>query len=255
MHKAQRRPPLSQNFLHDRQLVKRLVRQASICSQDTVIEIGPGNGIITSELLAVARQVIAVELDPTLVKQLAAKFADNLNFVLIHQNILHFSYPSTAFKVVSNLPFAIEGEIVHQILDLSNPPEDVHVVVIKEVAERWAGVMREGQFSLLHKPWFDLKITHHFSPRDFVPVPKIRSVMFRATKRTEPLVSKDRKQQYEAFIKAGFGGGRRIDQNLAQYFDTATLKRLGKTYNFSWNAQPSELSFSQWLQLFEETNE
>ncbi len=254
MYKIRRRPPLSQNFLHDRQLVKRLVRQASIASQDTVIEIGPGKGIITGELLAVARQVVAVEIDPELAKLLVAKFENHHNFVLFQEDILNFPYPMTKYKVVSNLPFAIEGEIVHELLDLSNPPEDMHVVVIKDVAERWVGAMKEGQFSLLHKPWFELKITHHFSLRDFVPIPKIRSVMFQAKKRAVPLVSDERKKKYAAFIKAGFGGGRRIDQNLVKYFDRAELKKLAKMYNFSFNAQPSNLSFPQWLKLFDEVN-
>ncbi len=107
MYKARRH--LSQNFLHNRQLVEKLVEKSSIGKKDTVIEVGPGQGIITLKLADKVRQVIAIEKDRQLTKNLLDKVPDNV--VLFNLDALKYPLPKSQYKVFSNFPFAVQGKL------------------------------------------------------------------------------------------------------------------------------------------------
>jgi 23S rRNA (adenine-N6)-dimethyltransferase len=249
-----RKKHLSQIFLKDNDLVTRLVKQSSINKNDTVLEIGPGKGIITNELIKRARKVIAVEKDPLLYKELVSKYKDCPTIDIYNTDILHFNLPTYPYKVFSNIPFALEGQIIRMLIDHPhNPPVDAYLVMRREVAERLAGVPKEGRFSILHKPWFELEIFHHFRREDFKPKPKVESSMLRFRKRKQPLIHESDKRLYELFIRQGFGGGRRIRQNLSLAFSFPQLKILSRNLGFKINNMPKDLTFEQWLKLFEST--
>lgn len=242
---------LSQVFLKDSELISSLLERSSIHSGDLVLEIGPGTGMITDQLIKRAGKVIAVEKDPQLFKQLQEKYAGDSRIELHCSNILNFRLPSKGdYKVFSNIPFAIEGVLVRRLLRAKNPPIDAYLVMRKEVAERMAGVPKKGQFSVLYKSWFDLEIFYRFGRDDFRPKPKVESAMLGIHKREEPLVDKEDFRLYELFIKQGFGGGRRIKQNLTPAFTLGQLKRLAKEHRFKLKDKPSDLSLEQWIALF-----
>lgn len=245
-----RRRRLSQNFLVNRQLVQKLVRNSSIGKADLVYEIGPGKGIITQQLAKVAWKVMAVELDPKLYRQLKEKFKDTPNVELHNKDFLKFEIYSKRYKVFSNIPFAIEGEIVRKLLKNKNPPLDTYLVMRREVAERMAGIPCEGEFSVLHKPFFELSITHRFRRSDFRPKPLVESVMFRAKKRKKPLLKPSEMRNFKVFVRQGFGGGRRLRQNLRPYFNGSQLHKAARQVGFHPNTRPSDLTFEQWLRLF-----
>lgn len=249
-YKKRRRPEYSQHFLRDRQLVKQLIGKSSIGKNDLVVEIGPGTGIITRELLRVAGNVMAVEIDPRMVQTLKQK-CDDPKLVLFEADFLQFPLPQGEYKVFANLPFATEGEIVRKLLDGASQPIEAHMIVIKDVGERWAGHRRESMFSVLRKPWFEIKVTHRFGRSDFMPKPKIDTVMMSVWKRNKPLVEMRLTREYQKFVKQGFGGGRRVDTNLRRFCSKIELNRLGRRLGFSEKAKPSDLSVKQWINLFE----
>lgn len=113
---------LSQNFLCNRQLVKQLIRDSSIGKNDTVLEIGAGQGIITQELLEASKQVLAIELDAKLLQDLRHKFMRIANLTLIQGNFLETPLPNQPYKVFSNIPFSITGEVIRKLLQSPNPP-------------------------------------------------------------------------------------------------------------------------------------
>jgi len=203
-------------------LVHQLVRQSSIGKNDLVIEVGPGKGIITAELLDVAKQVVAVELDQSLYQQLSRDFSNTPNLKLIHQDFLTWELPHEAYKVFANLPFDVEGLIVRKLLNDINPPQDSYLVVRKDVAERWSGISYRGQFSVCWRPWFRFAIVHKFHRRDFVPKPKVASVLLRIQQRDKPLLPWSQRKNYQSFIKRSFASARR----------------------------PTTLTLNQWLQLY-----
>lgn len=243
---------LSQVFLKDRGLVASLVERSSIDLDDVVVEIGPGRGIITDELLQVSGKVIAVEKDPVLYQELATRYANDPRMELHRADFLHFGLPRTPYKVFSNIPFALESQIIRMLIDHpQNPPSDAYLIMRREVAERLAGESRQGQFSILHRPWFELEIFHRFRRDDFKPKPKVESSMLRFRKREQPLIGPEDKRLYKLFIRQGFGGGRRLRQNLSSAFAPNQLRQLAREFRFRENDMPSQLHFEQWLGMFE----
>ena len=209
MYTHWRRPEFSQRFLHNRQLVHQLVRQSSIGKNDLVVEIGPGKGIITQELMTVADQVIAVELDKKLYQFLCQRFSAATNLHLVHQDFLTWPLPQAPYKVFANLPFDVEGLIVRKLINAANPPQDSYLVVRKDVAERWAGISYRGQFSVSWRPWFEFCIVHKFSRQDFIPKPKVAAVLLRIKRRENPQLPWAERHNYQRFIEREFQSRRR----------------------------------------------
>lgn len=250
MLKKHWRPQYSQNLFHNRQLVRQFVRKIPLCKKDTVIEIGPGKGIITQELLGKVNTVIAVEIDERLCRYLTKKFSNHQNIVLFQADFLRFPLPTSSYKIIANTPFSIEGKTARKLLDGSNPPKEAHLVVRRDIGERWVGYKKESYFSVVHKPWFDMAIRHRFKRTDFKPTTKVEAILISLVKRKTPLLKESERERYIKFVKQGFGGGRRINTNLRSILSASQLKRLSKEYNFSYNAKPTDLTLSQWLQIY-----
>jgi len=242
---------LSQVFLKDRDLVGSLIKRSSIDPRDTVLEVGPGEGMITRELVKRASKVIAVEKDPRMYQALSGLVRDSNNLELYQDDALSFPLPKGPYKVFANIPFAIEGKLIRRFIEAQNPPQDAYLVMRREVAERMAGVPKEGQFSILYKPFFDFEIFHRFKRGDFKPKPKVESVMFRIRKKEKPLIKQEEARLFKLLVKQGFGGGRRIRQNLSLAFSSKQLKQLAQENSFQPNDKPSDLTLNQWLAIFD----
>ncbi len=245
-----RRKVLSQNFIYNRSLIKQLVRGSSIGSQDTVLEIGPGKGFITSELLAMAKRVIAVELDFKLVLHLDKLFGDNPKLDLYAENFLEFHLPKTHYKVFANVPFSIEGKIIRKLLESINPPDDIYIVVRKDLAERLSGLTGNNAFAMQYQPWFDFTIYHQFNKSDFIPQPSMECVMWRITKKTTPLIPFNQQASYQKFIEKGFGNGLPVKRNIRKIISSSQLHQLSGKIGFSLDINPSKLSLQQWIKIY-----
>jgi 23S rRNA (adenine-N6)-dimethyltransferase len=246
----QRRKELSQVFLHSPELVKRLIGRSSIEHSDLVIEIGPGEGVITTFLIERAKTVIAIERDPVLYSRLKQQFRRYPHLNLVRADFLSFQLPNKPYKIFANIPFSIEGKIVRKLIDAPSPPEDCYLILRKEVAERLAGIPRNGQFSILHKPWFHFEIFHRFKRSDFTPKPRVESVMLRFVKRQFPLLPEREKLRFQQFIISAFGGGRRMQQNLSRVFPPHRIQQLRQQLRFGLDARPTDLSLEQWISLY-----
>ncbi|KKR50574.1 MAG: hypothetical protein UU81_C0051G0009 [Microgenomates group bacterium GW2011_GWC1_41_8] len=246
-----RRKLFSQNFLHSRKLISKLIRNSSIGKNDFFLEIGPGEGGITRQLIQQAQYVLAVEIDLHWYNYLQEKFNDADNLSLCHADILNFKLPTIPYKVFSNIPFSIEGKIIRLLIDAQNPPEDCYLVVMKELAYRLSAPYRENLFSITHKPWFDFSITYHFERTDFTPIPNVDAVLFRFVKRNDPLIPWNERKNYQKFITIGFGQGLPIIQNLKKYFGKTVALDLISTSRISKKTKPSELSLQQWISLYQ----
>lgn len=245
-----RRKLLSQNFLYSRTLINSLVRRSSIGSNDVVLEIGPGKGFITEELLRVAKRVVAIELDQKLIFHLKKFLGTHPKFDLFEGDFLKFNLPQFPFKVFANIPFSIEGEIIRKLLDSNNPPEDCYLVVDKRLAERLSGNQGMNQFYLKHAPWFDFSIEYYFKKSDFIPIPNVDSVLLRITKKSEALLNWNKRDDWERFIEIGFGQGRPVNQNLIGILNKEQLNCLVSKLNFSIRLKPGNLALNQWLQIY-----
>lgn len=245
-----RRSLLSQVFLRSPELADKLVGNSSIGKNDLVLEIGPGKGLLTEPLLRAAKTVVAIERDPNLYQELQQQLRPYRNLRLVCTDFLQFQLPQEPYKVFANIPFSIEGRVIRRFIDAPNPPEDCYLVMRKEVSERLAGIPRDGQFSVLHKPWFDFEIVYQLERSDFMPKPRVESVMLRFMKRQTPLLPIHKKILFQKFIVQGFGGGRHVRQNLSHILTPHQLRKFSQQLKFNPNAKPSDLSFDQWLALY-----
>ena len=134
-----RRIRLAQNFFRDRQLVGAIVGASSIRPQDIVYEVGPGTGIVTRELARHAGRVVAVEKDPVLAARLRRRFRRTGNVRIVAGDFTRSRLPAHRYRVFANLPFNITALVVKRILFGGNPPDEAHLVVQKEAAERFSG--------------------------------------------------------------------------------------------------------------------
>jgi 23S rRNA (adenine-N6)-dimethyltransferase len=185
-----RRKLLSQNFLRNPKLVAKLIRKTSIGKSDTVIEVGPGKGVITSELVKVAGKVVAVELDLKLYMHLKNKFATVQNLNLINADFLKINLPSYTYKVFANIPFIITADAIRKLTSDRNFQEG-YLVVQKEAAQKFIGKpydRRNQMISMLLKPWFEIEVLYKFKRLDFLPIPNVDIVMIKIEKRNKPLL-------------------------------------------------------------------
>jgi len=240
----------SQNFFKDADLVAAIVRQADFSPQDTVYEIGPGQGIITQELAKAVKKVVAIEIDKDLFLSLRQKFINHPNVQLINADFLTYLIPDDEFKVFSNIPFNLTAEIVRKLL--ANPGLiEAFLIVQKEAGQKFAGTPKETQFSVLHKPWFDFQVVRQFNQSDFEPRPSVDTVLLKISRRPEALVVETAKGAFIKFVKLGFNRWRaNLGKNFKNIFTYKQWRRLAHDLKFQLKAQPTDLTFNQWLGIF-----
>lgn len=253
MHRL-RRKLFSQNFLNNRRLVHSLVRNSSIGEHDLVLEIGPGSGIITETLLTKAHHVLAVEIDRHWTSHLKLRFTNSPNLTLYQKDFLDFSLPRLPYKVFSNLPFSIEGQIIRKLLNSTNPPSDSYLVIDRKLGYRLIKPSRPNLFSITYQPWFDFSIQYYFQRTDFTPRPHADAIMIRIKQKEEAMLPIDTISRYKAFILHGFGQGQSVLQNLGRYYPkNIVLKHLHRL-GIPKSAKPSHITLNQWLKLFQLLN-
>jgi 23S rRNA (adenine-N6)-dimethyltransferase len=262
----QRQICLAQNFLRSPNLVRRLVGMSTIGPSDVVYEIGPGNGIITATLASVARQVIAIEKDPELVRRLRGRFRSRDNVEIVEGDFLAYSFrtrmvndapfaavgrQNSQYKIFANIPYNITARILRKIVDERSNLGDVYLILQKEAARKYSGSPRESLFSILAKPFFEFQILSRLRRTDFWPVPNVDSVLLSIRRRTRPLIETQDVAPYRDFVQYGFG---RWKPNLKLAFNNVFTykqwKRLARDLDIPLNATPTELSFEQWLGLY-----
>ena len=243
----------SQNFLYDPKFVASLVDMSSINSEDTVIEIGPGKGIITEQLSKQAGKVIAIEYDNVLASQLKEKFLKSSNVEIIEADILEFPLPKYKYKIFSNIPFEYTSRILNKILVFPQAPENSYLIMQDLAAERYIGKSSEGkdsQISILLQPFYSMSILQRISRYKYRPVPNVDTVLAHFEKRKYPLVDFKDTQEYRDFVIYGYNQWKPtlLDafKNVFSYKQTKILKRNLKIVG----KKPSDLDIDTWVTLF-----
>ncbi|MFT4036656.1 MAG: 16S rRNA (adenine(1518)-N(6)/adenine(1519)-N(6))-dimethyltransferase RsmA [Thermomicrobiales bacterium] len=189
---------LGQHFLFERGIVERMVRMAGVGPGDSVLEVGPGLGILTSELLRKAGHVVAIEYDRGLAAHLEVAFGDLPNFELIQGNALHQTAddlfaPGVPFDVVANLPYSTGTAILRHLLEQPRKPRALTVMLQKEVAERIVAAPPDMTILSVATQYFaEPRILFDVAPSVFIPPPKVESAVIHLTVRPEfPLPPED----------------------------------------------------------------
>lgn len=208
---------LGQNFLTDKNIIDKIIEGASITDQDLVIEIGPGMGVITEELLKRAKKVVAIEIDSRLVPILNCVFKDYENLEIINQDVLKTSLREIinkqgrenykAVKIVGNLPYYITTPIIMKILEEDLDIESVTIMMQKEVADRIKakpGTKDYGAITVMVNYFAHVELVTQVSKEVFYPPPKVDSSVLRLEiYKDKPVETVDREMFFRV-IKAGF---------------------------------------------------
>jgi 16S rRNA (adenine1518-N6/adenine1519-N6)-dimethyltransferase len=184
-HRPRKR--FGQNFLHDPGIIQRIVQAIAPQPGDNLVEIGPGQGAITLELLPLVGQMHAIELDRDLVSPLAERCAALGRLEIHSADALKFDFsslasPERSLRVVGNLPYNISTPLLFHLLDQSRHIQDMHFMLQKEVVERMAaspGSKRYGRLSVTLQARAEVTSLFHIGPGAFNPPPKVDSAFVR----------------------------------------------------------------------------
>lgn len=262
------RKGLGQHFLIDNEVLEVIISAAELTPTDTVIEVGPGLGILTRELARQAGWVIAIELDNKLVAILKKTLASFDNVVILNENVLgtdpktllqqqkpNFPPTISPYKVVANLPYYITSPVLRHFLEASVKPDIMIVMVQKEVAK--AIVAEPGQRSLLSisvqfygKP----SIVSYVPARSFYPSPEVDSAILRIEVYAQPAVAVTDEGSFFKLVRAGFTAPRKQAANsLAQGLDLPKADVLGLLDKAGIAPQRRAETFTleEWAQLWQ----
>lgn len=245
---------LGQHWLYDRETLAAIALEAGIQKGDTVLEVGPGLGTLTSELLRHGAKVVAVEYDGDLAQKLPGQFPGK-DLTVIHQDILQYNLDSlpAGYKVVANVPYYITSKIIDMFVRANNKPSIAVLLVQKEVAERVAA--SPGAMSLLA-----LNAQIHttvrlgvFVPRQlFTPPPKVDSQVVVLELRPAPKVNPHDEKAFWQYAHAGFAAKRKkLRSSIAAglHITKVQAEHVLQQAHLDPNLRAEDLSIEDWVTL------
>jgi 16S rRNA (adenine1518-N6/adenine1519-N6)-dimethyltransferase len=252
-----------QNFLINKSVLGKIVKAADLREKDYILEIGPGSGILTKELVQKAKKVLAVELDKRLVYFLKQKFKGQKNLEILQADILKIKnselYKKLVgrkgdYKIVANLPYNITGAFLRKFLVFTPKPKEMVLLLQKEVAQR---ILAEpGKMNLLSlsvQLYSKAELVDYVGRENFYPVPEVDSAIIKfSLKKEQPIEGKGEKKFWQ-MVKIGFSSKRKqLQNNLAAglNLNKDKIKDMLKLANLRPDCRPQDLSLEQWLSLY-----
>lgn len=250
-----------QNFLISRKVLDKIVKAADLSKNDTVLEVGPGLGILTEALIKRVKRVISVELDKKLFAFLQVKFKEVKNLELINEDILKFQVSSSKFqdyKVVANLPYNITSNFLRKFLSNEPKPSSMVLLIQKEVAERICAQL--GKMSLLSvsvQLYGQPAIIQIVGRQNFWPQPEVDSAILKisAIKSQQEItqwLGQISEKEFWQIVKVGFSAKRKqLANNLAAGLKIASqeAKKILKKVNLDPQIRAQNLTPTDWLKL------
>ncbi|NEZ47368.1 16S rRNA (adenine(1518)-N(6)/adenine(1519)-N(6))-dimethyltransferase RsmA [Clostridium niameyense] len=241
---------LGQNFLTDDSVLQDIIDGAEISKNDYIIEIGPGVGTLTKELLKVAKHVYSIELDSNLIPILQEELKDFDNFTLTHEDALKINFNNfignkEPVKLVANLPYYVTTPIISKLLKDKCNFKSLTIMIQKEVAERInaePNCKEYGALTVLVQYYCNTKIIRKVSPNCFIPRPKVDSMIIKLDKLSEPKVLVKDEKLFFNVVRSSFNMRRKTlwnalkslnldKQDMEKAFLNANIdpKRRGET--------------------------
>jgi len=250
---------LGQHFLVDRRILSRIVGAADLSETDTVVEIGPGRGLLTGELSAKAGRLVAVELDRDLASALSAKYEALPHVTVICADGREIDIGSLAgessYKFVANLPYYAASPIIRRFLEATHSPEIMVVMVQREVAERMTA--SPGHMSLLSvaiQLYGVPKIVCKVPPGAFRPPPKVSSAVLRIDVHPRPILELESETEFFKVVRAGFSAPRKQLRNtLIQglSMEPGRSEKVLETAGIDPTRRPQTLDLADWGRIYE----
>lgn len=254
-----------QNFLINEKILDKIINSSDLHSNDTVLEVGPGLGVLTKKIAQNVKNVIAVELDKNLVDILKTELWHTKNIDVVNGDILKTDFCDSGltvngksfdigdYRIVANLPYNITSKFIRMFLEAKKRPIDMVLMVQKEVAERITA--KPGKMSLLAlscQLYADCNVEFFVEKNNFLPVPKVDSAIVRIVIKDNG-IDVDRDKLFK-IARAGFSSKRKkLVSNLSNVLKIkkADMRSIFKELNLNENARAQELSINDWVRLVE----
>lgn len=212
------RKSLGQNFLHDPNMLDKIVSIAELTPNDLVLEVGPGTGLLTERIAKAAKQLISIEVDERLQPLLEEIVAQHPNLTIRYQDILTLDvatlYQNQPYSVVANLPYYITSAILRHLLESDHRPTRLVLTMQMEVAERMIAKPDDMSILSVSVQFFGRpQIAARLKPSVFWPRPEVDSAVVRIETYAQPIVDVPNNQTFFRVVRAGFGQKRKQLRN------------------------------------------
>ena len=243
---------LGQHWLTDEQALAEIVACADLTANDHVLEIGPGRGHLTDYLLKTEATIIALEYDPQLADQLTAKYSQP-QIVIQTGDIRQYDFADLPidYKICANIPYYLKAYLLRQLIDTSNKPRQVVLLVQQEVAQRLANDQRQSLLAILAKADYRLSLGPTVSADKFKPAPRVDSQVLKLD-RQPAQIEPELWACFSRLVKFGFASPRK-----QLYHNLASGLKLSKAATKSWlteqgldfKQRAETLSLADWRRL------
>lgn len=249
---------LGQNFLRDNSIVKRIVDISGVGKNSLVIEVGPGGAILTRELAYNAKNVLAYEIDVDLENELSAKLSEFDNVDILFQDFLGADlkndidgYKFDSLFFVSNVPYYITTPIIIKLIQSGLHFDNIVMMVQKEVGDRFSttcGCRDYGSITVLLNYFFEIKKEFFVSRKEFIPEPKVDSVVVSFRERNDKLFVKDF-NFFQTVVHDSFQFKRKnIKNNLFKY-DLKIVKDVLSKHGYDLSVRAENLDVSTFVEI------
>ena len=252
-----------QHFLIDQNILNKVIQTAQLEKGDVVLEVGPGLGEMTLALARHVRKVIAVEIDPKLVKILEEKTRDFSNIMIVEGDILKVDFEqldhpkNQRLKVVANLPYQISTPLLFRFIESRNFFSTLTLMLQREVADRMIaspGGKNYGPLSIFTQSFLKLSIPFYIKPSAFFPRPKVASAVIHMVWMERPLIRSEEEDWFKKVVKGCFSYRRKRLMNALKYAHIALpedLERRVERIGINPQRRPETLSIQEFVCLAE----
>ena len=248
---------LGQNFLINNDIVKATINALDLKKDDEILEIGPGLGALSEQILSNDCYLTAIEIDKNMVDILENTFSDNKKFTIVNQDILKFdiadfiNHKTKKIKIVSNLPYYITSQILNKII-LSDLDFDCFIAMMqKEVGKKIINPTRKdlNPLQVILQMEYEVSIVKYVSKNDFLPRPEVDSIILSFKKNKSSYLLN--KQFFIEFLKFVFQNRRKtIIKNLSEKYPRDRLLNIFKKLNLSEDKRIDEIELDEIIKLY-----
>jgi 16S rRNA (adenine1518-N6/adenine1519-N6)-dimethyltransferase len=245
---------LGQNFLIDKNIVKKVIQTANLQNQDIVLEIGPGLGALTLAISKKAKKVIAVEKDKKLAEILKKEMARSKNVEIVNEDILNYKLQAANYKIVANLPYYIASPVIRKFLTAKQKPKELILIVQKEIAQRICALPPKTNFLAVFVQFYGKpRIIGYAGKEAFSPRPKVDSAVIKITPCLNKYSSDELfRHKFFQIIRAGFSQPRKqLAGNLASKLklNKEEISRWLGQNNIKPDQRAEALTLKDWIKL------
>ncbi|PIT96599.1 hypothetical protein COT82_02280 [Candidatus Campbellbacteria bacterium CG10_big_fil_rev_8_21_14_0_10_35_52] len=244
----------SQNYINNQQLVNKLLKFVDFESTKTILEIGPGKGIITDVLIKQNKKIIAIEADSKLFSELQKKYANTTNLSLIKADFLKYTTPNEPFTVVSNIPFNITANIIKKITNEQSKLYVAYLIMQKDAVIKFIGAPHAHSPVLSHilNINFEIKLLMDIDKLNYSPRPKFNTAFVSIKKREKPVFDKQKSEQFKDFLVYIFERRKPlIKEALKSVMSNLQVKIILDNLHIPENKEIKKILFTDWVSIFE----